>query len=134
MSIQPRKEAKTQWENPPLNMDRKQNFGNLVINYSSPHDQQSPVVIWDYWMYSHKILCWRYLLLVLKMRSRVEQWYHHAQAPWYSAYGSQCAGLFFFEMDQWRFEWCFDYHNRWLLKTLIRNHILQVFPATINIE
>ena len=45
MSIQPRKEAKSQWENPPLNMDRKQNFGNLVINQTSPHDQQSPTMI-----------------------------------------------------------------------------------------
>ena len=35
MSIQPRKEAKTQWENPPLNMDKKQNFGNIVINHTS---------------------------------------------------------------------------------------------------
>ena len=45
MSIQPKKEAKTQWENPPLNMDRKQNFGNVFINNTSPHDQQSPAVI-----------------------------------------------------------------------------------------
>ena len=46
LSIKPRKEAKTQWENPPLNMDKKkQNFGNLVINHASQHDQQSPVVI-----------------------------------------------------------------------------------------
>ena len=45
MSIQPRKEAKTQWKNPPLNMDRTQNFGNIVINHYSPHDQQSPAVI-----------------------------------------------------------------------------------------
>ena len=26
LSIQPRKEAKTQWENPPLNMDKKTKF------------------------------------------------------------------------------------------------------------
>ena len=46
LSIEPRKEAKTQWENTPLNMDRKNNFfGNLVVNHSSPHDQQSPAVI-----------------------------------------------------------------------------------------
>ena len=36
LSIQPRKEAKTQWENPPLNIDRKnKNFGNIVINHAS---------------------------------------------------------------------------------------------------
>ena len=45
LSIEPRKEAKTQWENPPLNMDRNFFFGNLVINHTSPHDQQSPTVI-----------------------------------------------------------------------------------------
>ena len=46
LSIQPRKEAKTQWENPPLNMDKKSKFfGNLVINHASQHDQQSQVVI-----------------------------------------------------------------------------------------
>ena len=31
--------------NPPLSMDRKQNFGNLVINHSSPHDQKSLAMI-----------------------------------------------------------------------------------------
>ena len=35
LSIQPRKEAKTQWGNPPLNMDRKTKFGNIVINHAS---------------------------------------------------------------------------------------------------
>ena len=46
LSIQPRKEEKTQWENPPLNMDRKNKiFGNIVINHASHHDQQSPAVI-----------------------------------------------------------------------------------------
>ena len=45
LSIQPRKEAKTQWENPPLNIDRKTKFGNLVINHASQHDQKSPAVI-----------------------------------------------------------------------------------------
>ena len=45
MSIQLRKEAKIQLENPTLNMDRKQNFGNIVINHSSPHDQKSPAMI-----------------------------------------------------------------------------------------
>ena len=46
MSIQARKEEKTQWENPPLNMDRKNKiFGNLVINHASQNDQKSPVVI-----------------------------------------------------------------------------------------
>ena len=48
LSIQPRKEEKTQWENLPLNMDTKQNFGNIVINNSSPHDPKSPAVILDY--------------------------------------------------------------------------------------
>ena len=45
LSIQPRKDAKTQWENPPLNMDSKIKFENLVINHASQHDQQSPAVI-----------------------------------------------------------------------------------------
>ena len=45
LSIQPRKEGKTQWENPPLNMDRKTKFGNIVINHASQHDQKSPAVI-----------------------------------------------------------------------------------------
>ena len=45
LSIQPRKEAKTQWENPPLNMDSKTKFENIDINHASQHDQQSPVVI-----------------------------------------------------------------------------------------
>ena len=45
LSIQPRKEAKTQWENPPLNMDRKKKFGNLVINHALQHDQKSPAMI-----------------------------------------------------------------------------------------
>ena len=45
LSIQPKKEAKTQWENPPLNMDKKKQIGNLVINHASHHDQQSPIVI-----------------------------------------------------------------------------------------
>ena len=45
LSIQPRKEAKTKWENPPLNMDRKTKFGNIVINHASQHDQKSPAVI-----------------------------------------------------------------------------------------
>ena len=39
-SIQPKKEEKTQWENPPLNMTRKKKIGNLGINHSSPHDQK----------------------------------------------------------------------------------------------
>ena len=37
MSIQQRKEAKTHWENPPLNMDNK--FENIVINHDLQHDQ-----------------------------------------------------------------------------------------------
>ena len=45
LSIQPRKEEKTQWENPPLNMDNKTKFENIVINHDSQHDQQSPKVI-----------------------------------------------------------------------------------------
>ena len=45
LSIQPRKEAKTQWENPPLNMDSKTKFEYIVINHASQHDQQSPAVI-----------------------------------------------------------------------------------------
>ena len=48
LSIQPRKEEKKQSENPPLNMDMKQNFGNLVINHASPHDQRFPTLILDY--------------------------------------------------------------------------------------
>ena len=51
MSNEPRKEEKTQWENPPLNMDSKRKFENIVINHSSQndhasqHDQKSPAVI-----------------------------------------------------------------------------------------
>ena len=45
LSIQPRKEANIEWENPPLNMDKKTKFGNLVINNASQHDKKSPVVI-----------------------------------------------------------------------------------------
>ena len=45
LSIQPRKEAKTQWENPPLNMDSKTKFKNLIISHASQHDQKSPTVI-----------------------------------------------------------------------------------------
>ena len=45
LSIQPRKEAKTTWENPPLNMDYKTKFGNLVFTHASQHDQQYLVVI-----------------------------------------------------------------------------------------
>ena len=45
MSIQPRKEAKPTWENPPLNMDCKTKFGNLVFTHASQHDQKYPVVI-----------------------------------------------------------------------------------------
>ena len=83
--------------------------GNIVINNYSPHYQKSLIVIWDYWRYSHKKTWWRCLLLALKMRSRVEQWYHHAQAPWCSAYGSQCAWFIATELDQWIFEWCFGF-------------------------
>ena len=46
LSIQPRKEAKTKWKNPPLNMDRKNKiFGNLIINHASQHDKKSIAVI-----------------------------------------------------------------------------------------
>ena len=45
LSIQPMKEEKTQWENPPLNMDMKTKFGNIVINHASQHDEKSPTVI-----------------------------------------------------------------------------------------
>ena len=45
LSILSRKEAKTQWENPPLNINNKTKFENLVINHASQHDQQSPAVI-----------------------------------------------------------------------------------------
>ena len=45
LSTQPRKEEKIQWENPPLNMDSKTKFENIVINYASQHDQKSLVVI-----------------------------------------------------------------------------------------
>ena len=41
LSIQPRKEAKTQWEKHPLNMDKKTKFGNIVINHASQHDHKS---------------------------------------------------------------------------------------------
>ena len=45
LSIQLRKEAKTQWKNPPLNMDRLTKFGNLFINHASQYDQKSSSVI-----------------------------------------------------------------------------------------
>ena len=113
LSIQPRKEAKTQWENPTLNMDRKkQNFGNLVINHASQHYQQSPTMIWDWWRSSHKKLWWRCLLLILNMHRRVGEWCHHAQAVWCSAYGSQCVWFSVSKLDHCRFKWCSDYHNR----------------------
>ena len=39
------KRQKPSGRDPPLNMDRKQNFENLVINHASPHDKKSPAVI-----------------------------------------------------------------------------------------
>ena len=45
LSIQPRKEAKTQWENPTLNMDMIKKIGNIFIDHYSPHGQQSIAVI-----------------------------------------------------------------------------------------
>ena len=41
------KRQKPNGKNPPLNMDYKTKFGNLVITHSSQHDQQSPAVILD---------------------------------------------------------------------------------------
>ena len=135
LSIQPRKEEETQWENTPLNMDRKNKtfeiLSSIMLHSMITNPQQWFEIVE---CLLTKKLWWRYLLLVLKMRSRVEQWNHHAQAPWYSAYGSQCSWLFEFELDQWRFEWWFDCHNIWQWKILIRTHILQVSLATTNIE
>ena len=45
LSKEMRKEEKPQWENPPLNMDSKTKFGNIVITHASQHDQKSPAVI-----------------------------------------------------------------------------------------
>ena len=45
LSIQPRKEAKTQWEKSSLKDGHETKFGNLVINHASQHDQQSLAVI-----------------------------------------------------------------------------------------
>ena len=44
LSIQPRKEAKTQWENPPLNMDRKNKileiFPSIMLHIMIKNPQQ----------------------------------------------------------------------------------------------
>ena len=46
LSIQPRKEEKTPVRKSSLKHEQeKENFGNLVINHASYHDQKSPVVI-----------------------------------------------------------------------------------------
>ena len=71
------------------------------------HDQQSPAVIWDCWRSSHKMLWWRYQLLVLKMNRRVGEWCHHAQALWCSACESQCVWFSASELDLYRFKWYF---------------------------
>ena len=45
LSIQPRKEAKTQWEKSSLKHGHETKFGNIVINHASKNVQKSPIVI-----------------------------------------------------------------------------------------
>ena len=58
-----------------------------------------------------KKIWWRCLLLVLKMHRTVDEWCHHAQAIWCSAYGFQCVWFSLFEYNHCRFKWSYDCHN-----------------------